>query len=510
MEIEKEGFLQKHDYFYTFALFSILLLGASLRLLLIGKQSYWFDEIYSIYVAQENLNQILLSHISLRSSALYYVLLHFWVQIFGTSETSTRLISAIFGSINVLLIFEVGKELFLKKIGIIAAFLNAISHFQIYISQEARCYALFELLTLLSYIFFIKYLKTKKPINLILYGFTNILLYNCHLFGLFVIFSQILFILLNWKNNKEIRTYWIVCTAIVLVIIMLRFLPNIYSYTIGNNNKEPNWIPDPTFKDIVNTFRHFIFPLRYYVSMTAYYLTYAIGITFFILGNLFFIFLNRKKIPRLTGKINLINIPNLYKNQFILVILWMIIPILAPFLLSKIITPMYQDKYSISASPALYLLFAYGISRFKKVFPIYISIITLLIIITPGLQYYYTHDVKEQWRESAIIVEKNSLTKDIILFAHDMDVMREKSFYWYYKGKLQSCKINDQVQNNFEFINALDGCVSGFNRFWLVVRGPELDESQFKGILLNPVDFHLLGEYKLIGVSLYLIENTRP
>ena len=171
---------------------------------------------------------------------------------------------------------------------------------------------------------------------------------------------------------------------------------------------------------------------------------------------------------------------------------------------------MYQDKYSISASPALYLLFAYGISRFKKVFPIYISIITLLIIITPGLQYYYTHDVKEQWRESAIIVEKNSLTKDIILFAHDMDVMREKSFYWYYKGKLQSCKINDQVQNNFEFINALDGCVSGFNRFWLVVRGPELDESQFKGILLNPVDFHLLGEYKLIGVSLYLIENTRP
>jgi uncharacterized membrane protein len=89
-------------------------------------------------------------------------MLHFWMLLFGQSEIAVRALSACLGIISVLLIYKVGRELYNRKIGLIASLLMTISTFAIYSSQEARQYSLLLLLTLLSFLFFIRIIKADK------------------------------------------------------------------------------------------------------------------------------------------------------------------------------------------------------------------------------------------------------------------------------------------------------------------------------------------------------------
>ena len=81
----------------------------------------------------------------------YYVLLHFWVLVFGDSEFSLRFLSVGLGSVSIIAIYALGKLLFNKRAGIIAALILAVSVFHIQFAQEARGYTLTVLLTLISF-----------------------------------------------------------------------------------------------------------------------------------------------------------------------------------------------------------------------------------------------------------------------------------------------------------------------------------------------------------------------
>ena len=73
-----------------------------------------------------------------------------WVGLFGSSEIAVRALSALAGTILVLVIFLLGRRLFGEGVGLIAAFLAALSPFQVYYSQEARMYMFATLLAALS------------------------------------------------------------------------------------------------------------------------------------------------------------------------------------------------------------------------------------------------------------------------------------------------------------------------------------------------------------------------
>jgi uncharacterized membrane protein len=126
----------------------IIFLGFLLRLYRLTDQSIWLDEAWSIYHSQQPLSQI----IGLKDNTppLYYLLLHFWMQIKSNSEFSARLLSTFLGTISIYVTYLLGSLIFNKKTGILAALLLAISPIHIYYSQETRAYSLFFLLTLLS------------------------------------------------------------------------------------------------------------------------------------------------------------------------------------------------------------------------------------------------------------------------------------------------------------------------------------------------------------------------
>jgi len=51
----------------------------------------------------------------------YYVLLHYWITVFGTSESAVRLLSALFGVLAIPMIYLVSRQLFDKEAGLVDA-----------------------------------------------------------------------------------------------------------------------------------------------------------------------------------------------------------------------------------------------------------------------------------------------------------------------------------------------------------------------------------------------------
>lgn len=51
---------------------------------------------------------------------LYLVLAHFWIELLGTSEAATRMLSVFSGLGSIYLIYTIGKSLFNEKAGLLA------------------------------------------------------------------------------------------------------------------------------------------------------------------------------------------------------------------------------------------------------------------------------------------------------------------------------------------------------------------------------------------------------
>ncbi|MCK4307768.1 glycosyltransferase family 39 protein [candidate division WOR-3 bacterium] len=93
---------------------------------------------------------------------LYRMFLFGWIKLFGTNESATRMLSVIFGTLALLLIYLIGKELGGRKVGLIALCLGAISPFLILFSRISRvfpCFLFFNLSLIWVFLLAIKDVK---------------------------------------------------------------------------------------------------------------------------------------------------------------------------------------------------------------------------------------------------------------------------------------------------------------------------------------------------------------
>jgi len=130
--------------------------AAVLRLLYLDKKSFWLDEIISVSIAKldgAGFRNIVMSWEA--NMALYYALLRLWWHI-GQSEFAVRLLSVIPAIATVPLIYLLGRRLFSRQVGIVAALLLAVNAFHIRYSQEARSYSLYLFLVVLACWFYVE------------------------------------------------------------------------------------------------------------------------------------------------------------------------------------------------------------------------------------------------------------------------------------------------------------------------------------------------------------------
>ena len=243
------------------ALLLILVLAAFLRFYRLDAQSLWADEGNSVSLAGRSLDLITAGAAHDIHPPLYYYLLHFWMRVFGSSEFAVRALSALLGTGLVYLTYLLGRHLSRPPsvppkvgeaashscwLGLIAAFLSAISPFQVYYSQETRMYILLAALSALSIYSFIKFLeteesKTRNPNpetrNQYLWAglyilATTLSLYTHYSFPIVMVMENLLYgiwLAISWRQGKVLgrALRWVVI-QLAVVALYWPWLPTAY------------------------------------------------------------------------------------------------------------------------------------------------------------------------------------------------------------------------------------------------------------------------------------------
>ncbi len=110
---------------------------------------YWMDEGISVGIASHPLVDIPGVLVRDGSPPLYYLLLHGWMAVFGSSEVATHSLSLLFAVAIVPAAWWAGHSLFDRRVGLLAALLAATNPFLTLYARETRMYTLVALLGVL-------------------------------------------------------------------------------------------------------------------------------------------------------------------------------------------------------------------------------------------------------------------------------------------------------------------------------------------------------------------------
>lgn len=179
----------------------ILLIGGFLRLFHLGTMFFNGDE---------PLNQIRISYqpfayvLKYNNGPLFSLLVHFLLPL-GSLELAARFVPFVSGLLTIVLTYFLGKALFSKAAGLMAAFMAASSHLLIFYSQNSRTYAPMTLFFLLAFLYLYKAVRERKARFWFWYGLTLCLFLYSHTVAFLVLPPLALYIVSVWLERKKER-----------------------------------------------------------------------------------------------------------------------------------------------------------------------------------------------------------------------------------------------------------------------------------------------------------------
>ncbi len=223
----------------------VVLVAASafIRTRYIGGQ-FWMDEAITTGIASHSLSAIpgILRHDG--SPPLFYLLLHFWIRLFGTSESATHALTLLFGLLTIPVGLWAGWSLFGRRAGILAAVLFAFSPFLTEYAGETRMYELMGLLGLLATTAYIHGFVYRRRAYLIMFAICEALMLYTHAWGIFYGMGAAVALIPIYLTTPDRRG--LVRDAVMTFagagILFLPWLPN-FIYQAGHTGAP--WAPPP-------------------------------------------------------------------------------------------------------------------------------------------------------------------------------------------------------------------------------------------------------------------------
>jgi mannosyltransferase len=175
----------------TGGLVALMALSAFLRSRYLGGE-YWMDEAITTGISLHPLGQIpgVLRYDG--NPPLYYMALHVWMSVFGSTETATHSLSLVFGVLTIPAGGWAGWTLFGRRAGIMAALLFAFNAWLTAYAQETRMYELMGLLGVLATAGFVLGFVYRRRRFLLLFGGALTLMLYTHSWGTFFFAGSII------------------------------------------------------------------------------------------------------------------------------------------------------------------------------------------------------------------------------------------------------------------------------------------------------------------------------
>jgi mannosyltransferase len=186
----------------------------------------WFNEAIAVGVAQHSLGDLPGLVRASGGSPLYYTLLHFWIDVVGSSSSDVHWLSGLFALLTIPAAMWVGWSLGGRRAGIFAAILFAFSSYMTQFSEEAQPYELLVLLSLLTTGGFLRGFVYRQRRYLVLFAVgLEAMLYTQATAGLYAFGAVCALGVVYWLGGQPVREGFLRDTAICLGAVALFYLP---------------------------------------------------------------------------------------------------------------------------------------------------------------------------------------------------------------------------------------------------------------------------------------------
>ncbi|MFZ4520991.1 MAG: glycosyltransferase family 39 protein [Bacteroidales bacterium] len=327
-----------------------------IRFLFLESNDVAMDEPFTVFNAQADLHTLFGIFPTENNPPLYFLLMHFWVMVFGISPFAIRFLSCIFSILTAVMLYKTGKTFFSRQVGFFAAAIFTLSDYHQLFAHEARVYALFGLLTVTSMYLFLSLSSGKGRWKyMLLLSLVNVLLIYAHFFGFFIFLIQGLssFFIGEYRRTT---LKWFAGAAALSLIAYIPYFPILFSRFFQSAG-QGTWVQPPVISDL------YTMVWRYLNAPVVTVMVLC------ILAGAAVIYVLR----RVKGTVHA-------SPANIAVIVWFTVPYLLMFLVSYRI-PMFLDRYTVFISVGFYLLVAIALSSMvRQVKPLIIVMAVFLAI----------------------------------------------------------------------------------------------------------------------------------
>ncbi|HMQ51923.1 MAG TPA: glycosyltransferase family 39 protein [Anaerolineae bacterium] len=474
----------------------VILLATFLRLLGLEAQSIAFDEGYSLAVGSADWPTLFQATLSSGvHPPLFYILYKLVLPLWGTTEYGARFIAAAFGILAVPLTYKLGHLLFNHRVAWLAAALLALNPVHVWLSQEARMYALLITLTLAGMLCFWQALHTRGRRYWLGLIVLQALVFNLHFFGLWLPLIQFGFILANFgRYHRQFRVWTAAQFSAGLTLLpwlVALSTREFQSFGIG-------FLDKPTLIDL---------------PLTLWNLSMGL-----ILNQIWPLSLVAFAIALLALSSGLYRTKHSFGRSQLLLSIWLFAPLLLVWIISQR-RSFYADRYLSFLLPTLILLVAFGVLRLKQPAWQYLLLAGLIANSLYGLIAIKFEPIfqKDPWRDLASFIEQRERPGDVILL---YSTHLRFPFDYYYRGHSPEKPISLNLERY-----PLESLVADHRRAWviypytrrpthypmqpLLADGYWADDPDRNPLLVNWLDTyssHVVDYRHFLGIQLWLVD----
>lgn len=429
----------------------ITVLSAVLRLLYLGKKSFWLDEIVSVSIARldpAGFRNVVMSWEL--NEGLYYTLLRGWMHL-ARGEFAIRLLSVAPAVAAIPFVYLLGRRLFSESVGLIAALLLAVNAFDVRYAQEARGYSLLAFLVVLASWFFVRCVDAPQKKE----NWTGLVI--ALVMGMYAHFFAGLMLPVFWLAallRKPVFPWkrFLISSAVIALLAVPALL-----FVVMKNRGQVAWVKPTTWADLHDL---------------ATLLSGRGGLVLLLLCAALLL-LALTKMLRRAGK------EEVWGHAFVW--MWLVLPVAMTVAIS-LLKPMLVSRYLIFCLPAFVLLVAVGLSVVRPRWLMGAALLAVLALSLRGVGAYYRtgFDPPEQdWRGAVHYMLAQAQPGDAALFYHPLGRLA----YEYYRQRWPQFPAPD------------------------VVFPPHADARLLKG---TQPDFALLPQLPKHYRRLWLVQNWGP
>ena len=290
------------------------------------------DEPFSIFHSQKNLPDLWEVFRNENNPPLHFVLLHFWIKLFGTSAIAVRSLALVFSVLTIPALFKLGRKFAGKYGGVLLTGFFIFSSFHHYHAMEARVYSLF--VCLFAWIVYDLYQLIFEQNNRIIWRIVlwNVALLYSHYLAGFIILCEIVILLYFFKRLSKKHWLQLFISGVVGIIL---FIPGIQLWLTRYEafSSTTTWVPDAHWSELYGNI------LRFFNGKWAFL---AIGLVVLI-----FLAIHLKSVKERWKTI--LNAQNQY------LFLFFGLTYFGMYFISVLFKPIFLDRYLLYTSILLFL-----------------------------------------------------------------------------------------------------------------------------------------------------------